>query len=407
MAALLEDKTKLLLSRRGLAVPTGVALRAGEELATAMSALSFPVVVKALIPIGKKGKAGAVRMAANAAELAQTVDAILGHTFRGFLAEAVLIESCEQIVDELFLTITFDSRQRGAIMVLGRQGGVDVEEAALTHPEAFARLPVDLAVDPTPGSFTVHWQQLGLSAEQAISAGAATEQALNTFRQCDARVLEINPLGLTLDGRCLAIGTLMDIDDDALYRQPEVSQWAEYGSSRMGRPATPLERRLLDLDAKSQSGSVRFMELAGGDIACLLSGGGCSLWSTDHVIDQGGKPATYYDATTPSEEILRTLIEGVVSLPGVRGLVFGSNIINFTRIDARVKLVIDILETLGLDLQRFPVVMRMAGAGEDEAREAAARLPYLEYYGADVTLEFALDRIVERVKDVQSRSPAA
>lgn len=407
MAALLEDKTKELLARQGLAIPAGISVSEASGLARAQERVGFPAVVKALIPIGKKGKAGAVRMVDDAAALRMAFDTIVGSSYYGFEAQAVLVERREAIEEELFLSITFDSLARGAMMVIGRLGGVDVEDAAAEHGGAFARRPFDVDAPLDDESLVEHWRSVGLNADAAHSAARATAQALAAFVKYDARMLEINPLGVMRDGRCVAIGTLMDIDDDALFRQTELGDCVQYGSSRMGRPATALERRLLDLDAASQSGSVRFMELDGGDIGCLLSGGGCSLWSTDHVIDCGGKPATYYDATTPSEEILHVLITGVISMPGVRGLIFGSNIINFARIDARVRLVVDIIESIGLDLQKFPVVMRMAGAGEDDARKAAARLPHLEYYGAEVTLEYALDRIVARVNEIKSGDLAA
>jgi succinyl-CoA synthetase beta subunit len=147
--------------------------------------------------------------------------------------------------------------------------------------------------------------------------------------------------------------------------------------------------------------------LEGGNLGCLLSGGGCSLWSADHIIDRGGRPATYYDATTPNETMLRALFEGVLQIPGLRGLVFGSNIINLARIESRVRILVEALEASQLDFERFPVVLRMAGPGEEEARRTASRVPHLEYYGDEVTLEYALDRFVDRVKQVEAREGVA
>jgi succinyl-CoA synthetase beta subunit len=405
MAALLENRTKELLARHGLQVPHGIVVANDEDVVRRAGAVRFPAVAKALIPIGKKGKAGAVRMVAGAGELRAACDGMIGLEFRGFRTDAVLVEDREEIEDELFLSFNFDGLLRSAVVVLGRLGGVDVEEEAVAHPDAFEKIPLDLTRELTADDLAQRWQRLGLSAAKAEAAARATEQAFEAFRTYDARVLEINPLAIRPDGACVAIGTLMDIDDEALFRQPELSDWVEYGSSRLGRQPTPLERKLLDLNARSKSGSLRFMEFPGGDLGCLLSGGGCSLWSTDHIIDQGGQPATYYDATTPSEDMLRALFEGVLAIPGLRGLVFGSNIINLARIESRVAILIETLEKMNIDLERFPVVLRMAGPGETEARRTAARLPHVEYYGDEVTLDYALDRFVERVNAAKEKYP--
>lgn len=406
MAALLEDRTKELLERHGLRVPKGVVIRHADDIPQRAAEIGFPAVAKALIPIGKKGKAGAVRIVHDDAELRAAFDAIVGHEFRGFHADALLLERKEQIADELFLSFNFDSVLRSAVAMLGRLGGVDVEEAAAANPEAFAHIPIDLSLEQPAASFAEAWRSVGLSAEKAEVAGRATEQALEAFRQYEARVLEINPLSLDAEGGATAIGTLMDIDDDALFRQPELAQWIEYGASRFGRQATPLERRLFAMNLEG-AGSMRFMQLEGGNLGCLLSGGGCSLWSADHIIDRGGKPATYYDATTPNETMLRALFEAVLQIPGLRGLVFGSNIINLARIESRVRILVEALEASQLDFERFPVVLRMAGPGEEEARRTASRVPHLEYYGDEVTLEYALDRFVDRVKDVEAREGVA
>lgn len=406
MAVLLEDKVKTLLSRHGLRVPNGVIIAGADEIPVAAAEVGFPAVVKALLPIGKKGKAGAIRFVTDEAAMASAVDKLVGQTFRGFRAEAVLVEAKEPIAQELFVSFNFDALLRGPVVLMGTAGGVDVEEAVAANPDAFARVALDLAAEPEAAFFAAEWERLGLPPDRALRAGEATATAYTVFRRYDARILEINPLALDAEGAPTAVGALTDIDDDALFRQPEIAEWVEYGSARLGRSPTPLERRLLDLSAKERSGSIRFMEIQGGDLGVLFSGGGCSLWVTDHIIDGGGKPATYFDTTTPSETMLRTLFEGVLQIPGLRGLVFGSNIINLARIETRVRILIETLEKLEIDLERFPVVLRMAGPGEEEARKTASRLPHLEYFGDEVTLEEALDRFLEKVELARARSAA-
>lgn len=405
MAPLLENRIKGLLSRHGIRVPKGLAVSSPDELASAAAAVGFPAVVKALVPIGKKGRAGGVRFANDEQELSASADALLGQRFRGFKADAILVEAKERIADELFLSFNFDGVLRAPVLLMGTAGGVDVEEAVLEHPEAFASVPLDVFAEPGAEFFAGKWQALGLGPEKARAAGEATAAAYDIFRRYDVRVLEINPLALDPDGAAMAVGALMDVDDDSLYRQPEISEWVEYGSGRLGREPTELERAILHLNATEPSGSMRFMEMD-GDLVLLISGGGCSLWSADHVIDGGGRPATYYDGTVPTELMWRTLFRGVLSLPRARGLMFGSNIINLTSITSRVRFLIETIEELKIDTARFPVVLRMAGGGEEEARQIASRIPHLQYYGDDVTLDYALDRFLEAVERAKARNAA-
>ncbi|MGV6874846.1 ATP-grasp domain-containing protein [Pseudochelatococcus sp. B33] len=402
MAPLLENRIKGLLGQHGMRVPKGVTISSVDEAPSAARTIGFPSVVKALVPIGKKGKAGGVRFPEDEAALRACTQALLGETIRGFRADSVLVEVKAPIVDELFLSFNFDGLLRGPVLLMGTLGGVDVEEAVLDRPDAFARVPLDVTQEYDADFFIDKWKQLGLDAGKSAAAGAATAAAYEVFRRYDVRVLEINPLAIDADGEAVAVGALMDVDDDSLFRQPELSEWVEYGSGRLGRLPTPLEREILHLNATEPSGSLRFMELD-GDLGLLISGGGCSLWSADHIIDGGGRPATYFDATVPTEKMWRTLFRGVLSLPRVRGLMFGSNIINLTPIVTRVRYLVETIEELNIDTEAFPVVLRMAGAGEEEAREIAKRIPHLQYYGDEVTLDQALDAFLAAVEKAKAK----
>jgi succinyl-CoA synthetase beta subunit len=406
MAPLLENRIKGLLERHGIKVPKGVTVSSVDEVPVAAKAIGFPSVVKALVPIGKKGKAGGVRFPRDEEELRTYAQALLGESIRGFKTESLLVEGKASIVDELFLSFNFDGVLRGPVLLMGTAGGVDVEEAVLANPNAFASVPLDVTKDYDAEFFAQKWADLGLDAKKSAAAGEATANAHEVFRRYDVRVLEINPLAIDANGEAVAVGALLDVDDDSLYRQPELSEWVEYGSGRLGRLPTPLERTIQHLNATEPSGSMRFMELD-GDLGVLISGGGCSLWSADHIIDGGGRPATYYDGTVPTETMWRTLFRGVLSLPRVRGLMFGSNIINLTPIVTRVRYLIETLEEMNIDAERFPVVLRMAGSGEEEAREVAKRIPHLQYYGDDVTLDQALDAFLAAVEKVKARNDHA
>lgn len=397
MAALLEDQAKQLLAEAGVATPRGIVVASASELDEVVARLGLPLVAKARIPIGKKGLAGAVRFCRTRDELGEALEHLVGNEFRGFPCTDVLIEEAVSIEQEVFLSLTFDGLVKAPILLLSAFGGVEIEEIAAERPDVVARIPIRLSAGISEDEATRHWRQLGLEDAAAKAAGEATARIWELFRSADAQVIEVNPIALDSEGRAVAVGALLDVDDEALFRHPEFADWTEYGAGRAGRPPTPLERELYELNTKEKSGSIRFMELPDGEVGSLVFGGGCSMFSTDQMIDAGVRPATYYDATSPSPNMLRALFSGVLSMPGVKGLIFGANIINLFPIKERLQILIDVIKELEVDLEKFPVVVRLAGTGQEEAKELAASVPGLVYFADEVTIEYAIDRFLELV----------
>ncbi|MEX2375680.1 MAG: ATP-grasp domain-containing protein [Dehalococcoidia bacterium] len=399
MAPLLEDQVKQLLGQAGIVTPRGRVVASTSELDDVIAGLGLPLVAKARIPIGKKGKAGAVRFCRTREDLTEALHGMIGHAFRGFTCSDVLIEEAVPIEQELFVSLTFDGLAKSPVLLLSALGGVDIEEVALANPESVAKIPVKSSVGVSTEAATGYWQQLGLDDAAAATAGEATSRIWQAFCASDGQMVEVNPLALDANGRAVAVGALFDVDDEALFRQPELAGWVEYGAGRAGRPPTPLERELFELNTKEKSGSIRFMELPDGEVGSLVFGGGCSMFSTDQMVDAGVRPATYYDATAPSPNMLRALFTGVLSMPGLKGLIFGANIINLFPIKERLQILVDVIRDLGIDLEAFPVVVRLAGTGQEEARELAASMPGLVYFADEVTVEYAIDHFLELVTE--------
>ena len=355
------------------------------------------MAVKALVPVGKKGLAGAVRLAASPAAAAEAAAALLGATVRHFPVEAVLVEEWVAIERELYAAVLLDDQ--GMTALASTAGGVTVEAAA-RDAGALRRLTVDpwrgLAAFEARGL----WADLGLTGAALRAAGEALHRIGLAFARYDATLIEVNPLALTPDGRAVAVGALMTVDDDALDRQPELTGLTEPGDERAWRPLTERERMARAADAaEPYRGTARYTELDGGEIACLCGGGGASLLLMDALRRAGGHPANYSEfGGNPSAEKVHGLARAALSKPGVRGLFVCQNITSNTQVDLSAEGALRALDERGLTGGRFPVVMRLAGVGEDRAR-ALCEAAGVEYHADDLTLEEAAARMVAATRD--------
>jgi succinyl-CoA synthetase beta subunit len=403
MSRLLENTAKRLLSEHRVAVPRGMVATAPSEAESAAAALGGKVVVKALVPVGKRGKAGAVKFAATPAEAAQHAVRLLGLTVRGFPVTRVLVEEMVRIARELYLSISFDSTTRGPVLVASLAGGVEIEEIARSAPERMARC----AVDPLLGLGMYQarnlWAGLGLAGGDLRAISEITFQLYQAFVACDASILEVNPLALTVDGKAVAAAVLMGMDDDALFRQPGVESEVEPGSDRAWRPLTDLEKRLIAVDsAEPYRGTARYTEMNGGDIGFLCGGGGGSLLLFDALQRYGGRPANYSEfGGNPTETKTYGIASGILSKPGVKGFFLGMNITNNTQTDVVAAAVARAFRDRGVDTRSFPALARFAGVGDAMAKEVLEEAGF-EYHGEDVTMEDAARLMVEKMRRAET-----
>jgi succinyl-CoA synthetase beta subunit len=391
MAPILEHQAKRLLADVGIATPSSHVVLPGGSME---GVPQLPVVVKALVPVGKKGKHGAIRRCTTASQLSDSVHELSSAVVRGFPSQGVIVEELVPIASECFLSFTFDGGVGGPVLIASAHGGVDIEEVADRDPKLIVQIPIDPIDGLTQKRAEMIWLDLGLVADDAASVAVATARAWQAFVEFDCTLLELNPLAITETGEVVAVGALVSIDDEALFRHPELARVATYGSGRFGRPATALESEILEIISDGKNGTVRFMELPDGDFINLIQGGGCSLISTDQMYDLGGHPATYFDTTAPSDHLMRTLFRRLLGRDGMRGLVFGFNIASLASVDRRFEILVEVLEEMEIDTTEFPVVVRLAGTGQDRAREIAKRMPGLEYYADECTIEEAIDRFM-------------
>ncbi|GAB6174040.1 ADP-forming succinate--CoA ligase subunit beta [Paradesulfitobacterium aromaticivorans] len=399
MGKILENFSKQVIAEYGVSVPKSAVAHTPEEAREKGEKLGFPVVLKALVPVGKRGKAGAIKFAPNGEEAESLTRELLGMTVRHFPVEKVLVEEKIAIAQEWYLSITVDKGKQAPVIIASLEGGVDVEELSREKPEKVCTRHVDPLFGLAEYEAKEIWAGLGLSGKPLTLATQALVRLYRIFNEKDATLLEINPLVLTESGEVMAAASVMSVDDSAMYRHPELSNMVQLGSERAWRPLTELEKEMVEVnEADPYRGTARYTEMDGGNIGFLCGGGGGSLLSFDAIVSFGGKPANYSEVGgNPPERKVYGITKGILSKPGVKGLFVAHNITNNTQVDIMAKGVVQALTDLGKDPATFPVVVREAGVNDEVAREIFTAAG-IEYYGDDATITEAAKRIVARVQ---------
>ena len=391
------------MSDAGVCVPRHRSAHTPREAAEAARDLGCRVMVKALVPVGKRGQAGAVLAADTPDEAEGAARKLLGRDVHHFPVKRLLVEERIAIAEEWYLSITFDSASRGPLVMFSTEGGVEVESLLEGRPDALKRLEVDILDGLSEERSIAFLRACGVHGEGLYRAAMALASCYALYCRSEARVLEVNPLVLTDTDQVIAAACVLDLDGNALFRHPELRELLDDDSDGSWRPPTPVEARVAEIDAGiAPFHTVRFTEIDGGEIALMWSGGGGGLYLLDTMARLGGKPATAFDITPGRlEEKYFEITKEILAMPNVKGVLAGSNITSFSRVQLKVRAIARAVEETGVDLGRFPFVVRFAGTGGEEAREAAARCPGLQYLGDEVTLEEAAERIVAEVEAVK------
>lgn len=358
-----EFQAKELFVKYGIPVQRGVVIERPLQLDSV--GLAYPLVLKAQVLVGGRGKAGGIKLATIPEEARRHAAAILGMDIKGEKVHRLLVAEAAEIGLEYYLAFTVDRAARRMGVIASAAGGIDIEEIARSTPDKIARGTVDPFLGFRPYHARHLGRRLGLNGS-LLSDFAAVATAL--YRACvaeDAELAEINPLavvtGRPFDAaagpRLLAVDAKVIIDDNAVYRHPGL----------------PKNEELTELEAAARAGGLSYVELD-GDLAIIGNGAGLVMATLDMVAHFGGRPANFLDvgggATT---ENMKQAIEIVVRKPGIRGLlinIFGG----ITRCDDIARGIVDARSPVGL-------VVRLTGTNEDEGRrilEAARIHAYLD-----------------------------
>lgn len=392
MAALLENDAKHILARSGVRVPLGRVCSSPDEVRRAVDEIGAPVAVKALIPSKGKQVAGGIEFAQSAADAVRVAARMLGATIAGFEVCNVLVEVREDIVAEIYVAVQLHGPTKAFRLTVARKGGVNVE-AALARGAGHV-LDFHVHAPPWPHQVRALLLRCGVRGDELRQVPDAIVGICRAALDIDATLLEVNPLGVLADATACAIGVLVSVDESALYRHPDLAQRAVQRVDQLLRPLTAWERRINEVnDAIRDGGDVRFAEFPDGDIGMMVLGGGAGLVALDAVARAGGRPANFFDMTSSAggaEEKIYRITKVFLGVERLRGLFVGSNIGAFLPVPIRLR---GIARALREDLQargRFPVVIRLAGIGDDDVLPILDGLPVI-YFRDDATLEHAAD----------------
>jgi succinyl-CoA synthetase beta subunit/citryl-CoA synthetase large subunit len=408
VARIPEQHAKSFLARHSIPVPRGEVARSPRDAVRATGRLGCRVVLKALVAQNRRAKAGGVRFPADEQEIESAAAELLATSFAGSSVDAVLVEERLDLDRELFLSLVVDKDRQAPVALASMSGGVDVEEVQAREPDSMQAATLDPWGRDLGHRLRTLWSSLGLGGADLREVVELSTSAAGAFLSCDATILELNPIGLVRgeDGarRAVAVGVVLDIDDQALSRQQELAALADTGADQP-RPPTDLERRALEIAAiEPYRGTARFIELE-GDVGLLVGGGGGSLVFFEAVRRAGARPACYTElGGNPSAEKVRGLTRVVLSCPGIKGLLVGHNITNNTQVDLVAEGVVAALRDCGVDTRSFPVVAREVGTGDERGRVLFEEAG-IDYLGEESTLEEAARRIVARVRSAEAVAP--
>ncbi len=357
---LYEHQGKELFAQAGIPVAQGRVAFTPDEARAAAEDLGGRVVVKAQVLTGGRGKAGGVKVVDGPGPAQEAAGAILGLDIKGHVTRRLLVEQAVAIAAEYYFSITFDRAAKMPLLMLTTMGGMDVEAVAENHPEALARLHVD----PALGYRGFHGQRLmsmaGVPVEERKALAPLLAALYGVFAERDCMLVEVNPLVRLEDGSFLAADAKVTVDDNALFRHPDVEAMRDLAA------ADPQEQAAREAD-------LAYVKLD-GDVGILGNGAGLVMSTVDVIAQVGGRPANFCDVGGgASAEKIATALGIVLSDDKVRSVLF--NIFGgITRGDEVAKGLLGALEQTAV---RAPIVVRLDGtnAAEGRALLAAAARP--------------------------------
>lgn len=348
-----EYQAKEIFAAYGMTVQPGFVCRTPEEAVEAYRKLGVELaVIKAQVHTGGRGKAGGVKLAKTEEEVKQRATDILGMDIKGFTVDRVLVAQAVDIASEFYVSIVIDRKTKGAIMMLCREGGVDIESVAKETPEKIVKIPIDPLIGLPDYLAREAAFKLFDDMTYVKQAAPILQKLYRLFKEKDASLAEINPLVITEQGQVMAIDAKMTFDNNALFRHPDIFEMFE-----------PTEEEKKEQEAKDKGFS--YVNL-GGEIGCMVNGAGLAMATMDMIKLYGGNPANFLDiggSSNPTKivEAMKLLLSDK-HVKVVLINIFGG----ITRCDDVAN---GLIEAFKLIDTNIPIVIRLTGTNEAEGRE--------------------------------------
>ncbi len=369
-----EFQARGIFASHGIPVPKSTLARTVTEAVAAATDIDGPTIIKAQVLAGGRGKAGGVKLAVSPVEVRSLTESILRLNIGGEPVSSVLVGPAVDIARELYLSIVIDRTTQQVLLMASAEGGIDIEETALSKPSAIHKIPITLLHEIPEWQLRQLAFDLHLEGPQIMQFINVANGLLASFIDVDASLAEINPLVVDVEGNLQAIDAKLTVDDNALYRQPEIAQLRE------AHDESTAERR-------ARESGLSYIKLD-GSIGCMVNGAGLAMATMDVIQHHGGEPANFLDVGGGAGvDRITTAFEIILEDPNVRAVlinIFGG----ITRADDVATGVIAAQNRLPREV---PIVVRVAGTREAEA------LQLLETagIGAQASMDAAAARVVE------------
>ncbi len=346
-----EYQSKRLFAAHGVPIPAGDVASTPQEARRVAEELAGAVVVKSQVLVGGRGKAGGIKLAQTPAEAEQVAGEILGLEIKGLPVRKVLIDEAADIQQEIYLGIVVDRTSRRPAMMASSEGGVEIEEVARTHPEAIKRVAIDPFLGLRGYQTRALAKDIGLAGEHFRAFDRIARGLYEAFLACDASLAEINPLVVTGEGDLLAVDGKMVLDDNALFRHPDLAGMRDVDEET-------------DAERQAREAGLSYVQLD-GEIGCMVNGAGLAMASMDIIKHFGAAPANFLDIGGGAKaERVATALRLILADPNVKAVLF--NIFGgITRCDEVAKGILAAFEAVK---PTVPLVARLVGTNETEGR---------------------------------------
>jgi succinyl-CoA synthetase beta subunit len=369
---LFEYQGKQYFARFGIPVSPGGVADTVDEAVTEADRVGYPVVVKAQVQVGGRGKAGGIQLARSAEEVRQHATNILGMDIRGHTVRRLWIERASEIAREYYASFTLDRGARLHLGMVSAKGGVEIEQVAEEDPEAIARLHINPVQGLSEQDARALVERAQLDAEAHDGAVDILRKLYRCFVEGDADLVEINPLILTPDGHVHALDAKVTLDNNAEFRHPE---WTEYRATEV-------------LDEREQLARSKGLQYIGltGSVGIIANGAGLAMSTLDVVNQAGGSPANFLDIGGGADaHVMANALEVINTDPNVRSIlinIFGG----ITRGEEVANGIVQALEHVEI---KAPIVIRIDGTNAEEGRAILQSHPSTQLISQPTMLEAA------------------
>ncbi|MCX6341834.1 MAG: ADP-forming succinate--CoA ligase subunit beta [Fimbriimonadales bacterium] len=356
-----EYQSKELLAKYGVPVASGDVTSDASEVKAIADKLGGNVVVKAQVLMGGRGKAGGVKLFTSSDEAAAFAKDLIGKKLvsiqnpAGMVVEKVLVTETIDIAEEYYLSVLLDRGLQKNVVMISKEGGMEIEEVAEHNPDAIVKLVVDPSWGLSDFEIRAAVAKANIPKQAAGQMVQMIKKLVKVYEENDADMIEINPCALTPDGKLIAADAKVSIDENALYRHPN---YEETSSDAADDP----------IEAEAVRRGIAYVNL-GGEIGIMANGAGLTMQSLDEVNAAGGKPANFLDVGGGAKaERVKSCVELILMDKNVKGLlinIFGG----ITKVDEVAKGVLEAFSQMDVTI---PVVARIEGTNVEEGRRILA-----------------------------------